>query len=336
MDKDKQRLYIYIERWQSLINMLDDKRKVWRLAMIFVVIGVTLFLGISLVAIMLKKSYTYSDITTNALGATQIKDEQKEVSYFLFNTAELWANSGIKVHQGDVISVHSSGRANTAIHHQYENAKKNLEATDEFFDANGERVRPESVSERLRSEYRIFPRLPQSALVMQVCDNTNLPLVPRDGNPNNFYYIGAHCENIHINADGMLYFAINDIVLDSLTIIQMMVDNMRCIMRAESSLHANLPEPQQINRMNMNQYHKVVDSITNTWSSVPAYRSAYIRGLKNSNTFKLGGYEQHDIDTTTTPIRTELDYYLEHAYERPWYDDNIGSFLIVVERNYHE
>ena len=29
---------------------------------------------------------------------------------------------------------------------------------------------------------------------------------------------------------------------------------------------------------------------------------------------------------------TELDYYLIHNYINAWYDDNVGSFLVVIER----
>ncbi|MCR4665590.1 MAG: hypothetical protein K5660_09545 [Paludibacteraceae bacterium] len=248
--KDKQELHIHIERWQDVVNILDDKKRVFLFAFIIIIIGLALFWGISIIIVQLKNSYTYSDITTNALGATQLRDEEKEISYFLFNTAELWANSGIQVKKGDIISVHASGRGNTAIHHLYDNAKNNKQSTDEFFGANGERVNPENDRNKLRSEYRIFPKLPQSALVMQVVNTDSkrkdIPLVPRDGDPNNFYYIGAHCENIHINNDGWLYFAINDIVLDSATIVKMMLDNFVRILELEQeknkkSLYQEIP-----------------------------------------------------------------------------------------------
>lgn len=132
----EQELHIHIERWQDIVDILDDKRKVLLLALIVVVIGWALFAGISFIIVELKKSYTYSDITTNAFGTTTLRDEQKEVSYFLFNTAELWANSGIQVQKGDVISIHSSGSAHTAIHHLYESADKNFKPEEEYFDAN--------------------------------------------------------------------------------------------------------------------------------------------------------------------------------------------------------
>ena len=86
--KDKQELHIHIERWQDVVNILDDKKRVFLFAFIIVIIGLALFWGISIIIVQLKDSYTYSDITTNALGATQLRDEEKEVSYFLFNTAE--------------------------------------------------------------------------------------------------------------------------------------------------------------------------------------------------------------------------------------------------------
>lgn len=338
--KQKQQLYIHIERWQNLVEMLDDKKKVFSLALIFLLIGLTLFWGISLLVVQLKASYTYSDITTNVWGTTTIKDEQKQVSYFLFNTAELWANSGIKVKKGDVISIHSSGRAHTAIHHLYDCAQQNRPCSDDFFDANGERVNPENNRDKLRSEYRIFPKLPQSALLMQVCETVNkdaIPLVPRDGNPDNFYYVGAHCDNIHINNDGTLFFAINDIVLDSLTIIKMKIHNLHYIAEKDSTLKSNINGLPQIEEVKPKNLMTIIEKLNNVENILNGnnLRSTYKKYMKDTTSFAFGGYETKDIKDSTF-IKTEMDYYLEKKYKKAWYDDNVGSFLILVEKNNQE
>ena len=323
--KDNQELHIHIERWQDVVNILDDKKRVFLFAFIIVIIGLALFWGISIIIVQLKDSYTYSDITTNALGATQLRDEEKEVSYFLFNTAELWSNSGIQVKRGDIISVHSSGRANTAIHHMYKDAEINKKSSDECFDASGERVLPEDKRDKLRSKYRIFPRLPQSALIMQVYrrKGTNKPPLKPLANDSNFYYIGARCEDIHINSDGELYFAINDIVLDSLTITNMIADNFNAM--REIAIKKNAEDT------------LLLDSIKEHYKMSSDQIRKYRTYLKADSTFQFGSYyneNAHKLDTNTT--KTEMDYYLEKEYEKAWYDDNVGSFLILVERNYRK
>ena len=337
----EQELHIHIERWQDIVDILDDKRKVFLLALIVVVIGWALFAGISFIIVELKKSYTYSDITTNAFGTTTLRDEQKEVSYFLFNTAELWANSGIQVQKGDVISIHSSGSAHTAIHHLYESADKNFKPEEEYFDANGQRFKEESPRDKARRKYRIISNLPNSALVMQVYDGNGRPqLRPKDGDDKskkNFYYIAQHRENIIINEGGTLYFAVNDIVLDSATIAKMKTDNYQYMMDTATN-----------NNDTLKKYITLIEKIqaTDSCNIWPLKKDAawlskddtenYRKCLKQS-LYQFGPYfdeETQKFDSCT--LKTEMDYYMEHKYAKAWYDDNIGSFLIVVEKNYRK
>lgn len=339
--KENQHLHIHIERWQDIVDILDDKRKVLLLVLIVVVIGWALFAGISFIIVELKKSYTYSDITTNAFGTTTLRDEQKEVSYFLFNTAELWANSGIQVQKGDVISIHSSGSAHTAIHHLYESADKNYRPEEEYFDANGQRLKEESPRDKARRKYRIISNLPNSALVMQVYDGNGRPqLRPNNEDENskkNFYYIAQHRENIIINEGGTLYFAVNDIVLDSATISKMKKDNYRYMLDTAKN-----------NNDTLKKYYHLIANIqkrdTNkngglkkedAWLSKDDMKN-YRKCLKQS-LYQFGPYfdeETHKFDSCT--FKTEMDYYMEHKYAKAWYDDNLGSFLIVVEKNYRK
>ena len=336
-----QELHIRIERWQDLVDILDDKKKVYRLAVVTIIIGLTLFSGVTFIVLQLKKSFTYSDITTNALGATTLRDEQKEVAYFLFNTATIWANSGIDVEAGDVISVHSSGSAHTAIHHLDEASINNHKPDEDYFDADGERFNHISDRDRARRKYRIVPYLPNNALIMQVYSGNGRPPMKAktEGQKKNIYYVAQHRENIIIHESGTLFFAINDIVLDSATIFNMKEDNYNYMLKNEdndSVLAKHHDFIQEIAHRDVcrKDIKKVLTKKAAYLS--PAQAAIYRECLKHA-IYQFGPYydeQTHQIDNCT--FKTEMDYYIEHKYRTAWFDDNVGSFLIVVEKNYRK
>ena len=43
-------------------------------------------------------------------------------------------------------------------------------------------------------------------------------------------------------------------------------------------------------------------------------------------------YNGINPDSTSYPLVNELIYYKDKKYRDPWYMDNVGSFLIVIER----
>lgn len=323
------KLTIKVERFQNLITILDDKRKVLRLAVIVCVLGMALFFGITMLCLQLKKTYTYSDITTNAFGATTIADEQKEVSYFLFNTAELWANSGIDVQKGDIISVYSSGSAHTAIHHLAKSASDNYKPNEDYFDARGQRTREGVMRDLARRKFRLAADLPQSALVMQVYNKNGKPLRRPSENDSNFYYISQHRENILINQGGKLYFAVNDIVLDPATIVKMKKRNyemMDSVSKGDNTAQVFLHNHKT--ELTKPKLAKGEGKLSKTEYKL------YQKLLKESP-MKFGPYyytkeERAKGDTLT--LKTEMDYYIENNYDKAWYDDNVGSFLIVIEK----
>lgn len=336
-NKDQQ-LHIHIERWQDFVDILDDGKKVLMLSVVVVIIGLTLFSGITFIILQLKKSFTYSDITTNALGVTTLRDEQKEVSYFLFNTATLWANSGIEVKEGDVISVHSSGSAHTAIHHLHNAGEKNYRPDEDYFDADGGRFNNISERDKARRKYRLVPDLPNNALIMQVYNGNFKPpyRAKTDEQKKNFYYVAKHRENILIHESGTLYFAINDIVLDSETIKKMMRDNFNFIDTANTNITNE--ERQFINRKK-NLLKKQKDQKKLSEKEYELTYKDYItyKALRKKALYEFGPYydeKEKCIDTLT--LKTEMDYYLEHNYTTAWFDDNVGSFLIVVEKQYRK
>lgn len=332
-DTPTKRIVINVERYQHLIEALEDRVKVRRIAASIFGIGVLLFTALTIIMLSLKSFFPYSDISTSAFGTTTITDEQKQVSYFLFNTADLWANSGISVKKGDVISIHSSGSAHTAIHH-IDDATRNNKKFDRNFGPLGEqkeveKTQDKSTRDKLRGKFRIFPNYPQSALIMQVVQDSVFD-TPYYTDPKNFYYVGAQRDNIHIAADGVLHFAINDIVLDTITIRKMMIENIKTM--AEVSKKEKLQNLYSL-------YKKVKDA-----KSVPAVQKEvetfvktngelFDKFMTKDSTLQFGGYMAEKYDNTKEQHKTEMDYYYEQEYKQAWYDDNVGSFLIVVEKD---
>lgn len=297
---------------KSLFDILGDTKRVWKVILVLFILVFTIFVALAFVTIAIKRIYPYNDIKINALGATTMQNEDKEVIYWLFNTADLWANSGIKVKKGDLLTIRASGRFHTAIHHLVEDAKKNKKLDDAWVSTDGE-GKQENERDRLRAQYRIFKNKPQDALLMQVIpqdidlsdtivnrnhtdtiirdsyrifeyiptfenEKTNNKLQTRD----NYYYIGKEREDLLINNDGILHFAVNDIVL---------TDSVIKVMQKFAE-----------------------DNPT--------------RSTERDGGLRFGEYPPTDPDTS----KTEMDYYLENHYHNAWYDDNVGSFLIVIER----
>ena len=101
--------------------------------------------------------------------APEITVEDTEISYWLFNTAELWANSGIEVKKGDVLTIRASGASHTAIHHLVEDAGSNKTLRDKWVGTGGTRPTG-STRDKYRREYRIARNLPEGILLMGVAD----------------------------------------------------------------------------------------------------------------------------------------------------------------------
>ena len=135
-DQQVSEIKIIVRRHQQLFELLNDPHRMWRVLLSLFLIIVVLFVGIAFVVISIKKYYHYSMIMTNLEGASIMHNEDKEVSYWLFNTADLWANSGIEVQKGDELSIYASGASYTAIHHLTEASRGNYKPDDEWVDTD--------------------------------------------------------------------------------------------------------------------------------------------------------------------------------------------------------
>ncbi|MBO4874931.1 MAG: hypothetical protein J5542_06460 [Bacteroidales bacterium] len=334
---------IEINKFQNLVKALNDPRMLAKIIMVTCIIVFLLFLGISLIAMMLKKFYPYNVISTNEYGATFIQNEDKDVIYWLFNSADLWANSGVEVKKGDIVTIHTSGAFHTAIHHLADDADSNRIQYN-WMEADG--GKPSKIPhDDKRAEYRIIPQYSHNTILMQVIptkyfvgnigewwrnenrkDDSESFDDRVDGKSAHIYVIGMGRDNIEIQEDGYLCFAVNDIVLTQRNIKEMM---------KEVSIDSN--ECKDTGNLEMGNYPIPQDSIelTDLKSHIKEFEkedNGLIRlineAIKDTTKIKDNIAFKQEINKTVT----ELDYYYIHNYINAWYDDNVGSFLVAIER----
>lgn len=341
---------IEINKFQNLVKALNDPRMLAKIIMVTCIIVFIVFMGISLIAMMLKKFYPYNVISTNEYGATLIQNEDKDVIYWLFNSADLWANSGVEVQKGDVVTIHTSGAFHTAIHHLADDAKENVLTYNWMKPGGG---KPSSIPhDDTRAKYRIVPNYSHNIILMQVIPTEyfygyegewwrnkekiigNKRMKDKmldtifddklDGGPTaHIYAIGEGQDNIEIQEDGYLCFAVNDIALTQRNIEEMMKEVRFDTNKYKDTGNLEMgkyPIPKDTNDLNdLKSYIKKCKKEDNNFISL-------INDTINDTT-KIKNIEQY-INKTVT----ELDYYYIHNYINAWYDDNVGSFLVVIER----
>lgn len=236
-EKKKADLEVEIRQYQTLLEILDKPKSTLKVIFAMMFFALALFMALAFTAIAIKRFYPYNEIKTNAFGATTMQNEEVELTYWLFNTAELWADSGIKVKRGDVLTIRASGKSNTSIHHLVDHAFYNARPRYAWVGTEGQ---PRSAN--TRTEYRIYPDRDPDALILQVVpERKELGeeyLRPdfvtrskkdrrkcREDAQERFYYIGKERTDLRINQEGTLRFAVNDIVLTSRCIDSMQWNN---------------------------------------------------------------------------------------------------------------
>jgi len=298
--QEKPKIEIEINKYKRLVDVLNNPKMLAKAIVVLAVVIVLVFIGVSAIALIIKRFYPYKAVETNKYGATVIKNEDTEVTYWLFNSADLWANSGIEVEKGQRITIKTSGAFHSAIHHLVRDANNNSQ-TDKWLNATGG-MQSLNPSDKSRSQFRIAPEYEFNTVIMQVIPQKVIDLgndwykkvdsnkkytkyldyidggVKDSLNAAKIYKIGESYENIEIQEKGVLCFACNDIALTQRKIqaMQSLVD-----------LDANGNDVGEL---------------------------------------KLGR-------STDDEDKTELDYYLKNHFVDAWFVDNVGSFLIVVERN---
>ncbi len=346
----KQTVIIQVEQYQSLRSILEKNDLFYRALLLILCVFLMLAFTLSYIFISVKKHYPYNDIVTNTHGAITMEDENNEITYWLYNPAVLWANSGIEVKQGDVITIRTSGASNTAIHHLVNSARENKRLQDRWVESKGYVNHDTNERDRLRCQYRILPNMTQDALLMQVvpkkmCKEFDEFLVQshnpkqgysaiqdsimykllnpkfEDGSTDKVFLIGEEYVNLLIPVDGFLYFAVNDIVLSPRVINAMICE------QADSIFNQMKCKKHDSNIIG--HLMKAFDTITNKNQYDSSWLDKSIRdtfdSMYRNQAFAFG-------DHPYKRSATEMEFYKENNYYDAWFEDNVGSYLIVVER----
>ena len=324
---------IEIVKFKWLLQALENPKILWRLIISLSAMLVILFFGLSMVAVIVKSMFPYETIKTNPYGATIMEDEKKEVVYWLFNSSELWANSGIKVKKGDMLTIRSSGRMHTAIHHLVEDVDSNRVLAEPWVDTDGDKYGNKSDRNKARAHFRIAPRVEQNRLLMKVKDDT----AGDSGQDGKIYIIGKERSNLMITEDGTLHFAVNDIEMTDTVVSGMYRSFMESVIR-DCQIASEEAEAWRdfYNRFVKVGYKDNVDEID--YSSVISARPSLVGlldTLRGDSRVKASGvglgvyYNEDDL----YPVLNESLYYRDKKFPAAWFADNVGSFLIVIERD---
>ncbi len=332
-------LTIEITRYASLLSIVSEWRNIGRFSVFIALLLTIFFAGLTIITLSIKRFYPYNDIRTNALGAMTIKSEDKDVTYWLFNTAELWADSGIQVEEGDILTIRASGSSHTAVHHLTAETKENRALSNPWSGTQGD-LNTRDKRDKLRAQWRIVPNRPSDALIMRVVPQAS-SLYDANGQPvdaevlptgehlADVYFIGKERTDLRIAQSGTLHFAVNDIVLTPQTIYNMVRDNL--LEMDAAGQHGAKRFFDSFKTADRGIVGKEdVKALFATLEADPALKALYKR--QNRSYYGFGKHPGKPEEGANSIGSNELSYYNEKSYLEAWFDDNLGSFLIVVER----
>lgn len=332
---------IEIVKFKRLIQALENPKLLWKLLLSFGAMIVLLFFGLSMVAVIIKSMFPYETIKTNPYGATIMEDEEKEVVYWLFNSSELWANSGIMVNKGDVLTIRSSGKMHTAIHHLVDAAENNSKLAESWSDTDGDLPVDKEDRNSERLAFRIAKNAPQNKLLMKIVNTANTEKPDKEDE----YVIGKERTNLIMTEDGYLHFAVNDIEMID-TVISGMYKNFMDAIIKKNRLSSTAQDEW---KAFYNGFVKTGCKKSNSRTEADSLLAQSIRYIeKNCDTISKELAEIHKKDSNLFrncgvglghyhgqedkyPILNEVLYYKHHDFKDAWFADNVGSFLIVIE-----
>lgn len=339
MKDEKPEMEIVVKHHKQLMELLEKPRLMWRAMLMLFLVLVILFIGLTFLALALKHYFPYRVIETNLQGATYVKNEEKEVIYWLFNTADLWANSGIEVKEGDELTIRASGASYTAIHHLVDSSKNNAIPYDQWVGTDGQKKNNKKDS--LRAVNRISKTSDEGILLMQVIPakyQNNGPewinrkdIEKRYLTDGNIEVIGKERRNLRISQNGILHFAVNDIVLTDAVMNRMFKENLRLLNDSLKLMTPAQIEALETKFFGINKENKGCScGFYNTVHEIKA--DTFSEDIKKKAKQMGMGLGKHPVCSEGFPIVNELVYYKEEGFRTPWYMDNLGSFLIVIER----
>ena len=341
---------VVIVRHKQLFDLLQNPRAMWRVLLSLFFLVVIIFVGLAFVVISIKRFYPYNVIETTPYGATLMKNEDKDVIYWLFNSADLWANSGIEVDVNDELTIRASGSSYTAVHHLVMASNENRVPQDQWVSIEGQT--PEMISKMNqrdidRARFRISPTYPEGILLMQVIPsdsvNDSERWYAKETNDHfmtngNIEVIGKERRGLRITKKGILHFAVNDIVFT-----RAVADSMYSVFIDTLSANCNLSYQEKecikncFKNLDISKEPSTLDSVKIEKILSPLIRCVNASKLKDfqpDRGLKLGPFPRDLISDSlfANPLINELVYYKISGFKNPWYVDNLGSFLVVIER----
>ncbi len=349
--KKNEEIKIVIDETGSITENLCKPNFGYLLLGIFGV-TVAILLGIVAVIKILDATQKIPKILTNKYGVVINSEPKKQVCYFLLNSSQLWAETGIQVEEGDLVSVYASGAINTAIHHVV-HAADNDTLPDFDWSGPGGVTKKISYNEQpadyIALKYMVQPSANQSALLMMVADRNGYENYTTDTARSHTYFrndiitIGEGKAKIRINQNGLLYFCVNEVYLSKKNIENLRNDYIdyifnkdgRDIVQAGKRMDNKIEK--EFGCYSAQIKHKALSNDTVTQQELAQIYTKNLEYLKedikkavtNKNTSTLTTEQQKYLRVFHRIFELEKYYYL--GYTVPWYDDNLGSYLVVVE-----
>lgn len=344
-----QTVTIELLRHRQLFSVLHNPLALWKFIGILMVVVVLLFIILATVSLIIKRYYPYNDIQTNIYGATTLKNEDKDVTYWLFNTAEMWANTGIPVKENDILTIRTSGAWHTAIHHLVDDARSNSVLRDDWIGSDG--GVKSAPNDSFRSKFKISQRDIDGVMLMAVFpdDKQNGHQTLNQGMENkkdffqaidsgeiDIYRIGRERVDVRILSDGILHFAVNEIILTRRNIKQMYLAYI-------DSLSEYMPHNQYsvikewVKGWNPDEEIRFSKEIEESDASFNDSQDSILwaNGTKSRYPLRIK-FGKSPEEKTNKLLNNELIYYYNKQFYDAWFVDNIGSALIIIEHKHSD
>lgn len=355
-DSSKGRITINVSHHEKLFNILTDTKAFWKLLLTLSAIITIILGGLALIVIVIKKQFPYNTIKTTSFGATIIQDEDKDVIYWLYNTSDLWANTGVYVKEGDAITIRASGAVHMAIHHLVYDSQSNDELEYNWIDTNGSKTANKTKRDSIRSQFRLYPSGDWGMLLMKILTGEEAKLVGSWKNANEtnkkridslltfhpyIEPIGKERHSIIATREGYLHFTLNDIILTDSVINRMYKEFLDEIKnRISKSVYDSLLFKIKGGTANKDNVEQIVkNGEIENWDSLCKWVNNDSNGInpgayydkKNGENYDKKNGEKGKDSASGYPFVNDFLYYKEKGFKDAWYVDNVGSFLLVIE-----
>ena len=136
-----------------------------------------------------------------------------------------------------------------------------------------------------------------------------------------------------VPCDGVLHFAVNDVVMTDTVIRSMYLASMKTLRDSLATPDASLDRviaavEQHGLDATMKETHTIALPLKLKDGTVAD------AAVLKARSYGMGYYYNgREVDKTNYPVNNELYYYKEKKFRDPWFADNVGSFLVVIERN---